>query len=76
MMAVGGDLRYPSIEGPRTRMGDFMNWYLGKLQIAARRDPTLTFTFHSVANLLVPPPALLKPNIVFRVARGNLAARH
>jgi flavin-dependent dehydrogenase len=72
LMSVGGDLRYPSIEGPRTRMGDFMNWYLGKLQIAARGDPALTFTFHSVANLLMPPPALLKPNIALRVVRGNL----
>jgi 2-polyprenyl-6-methoxyphenol hydroxylase-like FAD-dependent oxidoreductase len=72
LMAVGGDLRYPEVEGPRTAMGNFVNWYLGKLHIAARQDPRLTLAFHSVANLLADPPTLLKPKIAFRVARGNL----
>ena len=72
LMAVGGDLRYPSVEGPRTAMGNFVNWYLAKLQIASRKDPTLTLAFHTVANLLADPPTLLKPNVAFRVARGNL----
>ena len=72
VMAVGGDLRYPDVEGPRTAMGNFINWYLGKLHIAARNDAKLTLAFHSVANLLADPPTLLKPDIAFRVARGNL----
>jgi 2-polyprenyl-6-methoxyphenol hydroxylase-like FAD-dependent oxidoreductase len=72
LMAVGGDLRYPAVEGPRTAMGNFINWYLGKLHIAARKDPELTLAFHTVANLLADPPTLLKPNIAYRVARGNL----
>ena len=72
LMAVGGDLRYPTVEGPRTAMGNFVNWYLGKLHIAARKDPQLTLAFHTVANLLADPPTLLKPGIAFRVARGNL----
>ena len=72
LMAVGGDLRYPSVEGPRTAIGNFINWYLGKLHIAARKDPELTLAFHTVANLLADPPTLLKPGIAFRVARGNL----
>lgn len=72
LMAVGGDLRYPGVEGPRTAMGNFVNWYLGKLHIAARKDPALSLAFHSVANLLAEPPTLLKPNIAYRVARGNL----
>jgi 2-polyprenyl-6-methoxyphenol hydroxylase-like FAD-dependent oxidoreductase len=72
LMAVGGDLRYPAVEGPRTAMGNFINWYLGKLHIAARKDPELTLAFHSVANLLADPPTLLKPNIAYRIARGNL----
>lgn len=72
LMAVGGDLRYPAVEGPRTTMGNFVNWYLGKLHITARKDPSLAFAFHSVANLLADPPTLLKPSIAYRVARGNL----
>jgi 2-polyprenyl-6-methoxyphenol hydroxylase-like FAD-dependent oxidoreductase len=72
LMAVGGDLRYPEVAGPRTAMGNFINWYLGKLHIAARKDPQLTLAFHSVANLLADPPTLLRPNIAYRVARGNI----
>lgn len=72
LMAVGGDLRYPDVEGPRSAMGNFVNWYLGKLHIAARKDPELTLAFHTVANLLADPPTLLKPNVAYRVARGNL----
>ncbi|HJU41282.1 MAG TPA: FAD-dependent oxidoreductase [Vicinamibacterales bacterium] len=72
LMAVGGDLRYPTVEGPRTAMGNFVNWYLGKLHIASRKDPALTLAFHTVANLLADPPTLLKPNIAYRVARGNI----
>ena len=34
-MAVGGDLRLPAVEGPRSRMLRFTNWYVGKLHIAA-----------------------------------------
>jgi hypothetical protein len=45
---------------------------LGKLHIAARKDPALAFAFHSVANLLADPPTLLRPAVAFRVARGNL----
>ena len=72
LMAVGGDLRYEGVDGPRTAMGNFINWYLGKLHIAARKDPALAFAFHSVANLLADPPTLLRPAIALRVARGNL----
>ena len=72
LMAVGGDLRYPSVKGPRTTMGNFVNWYLAKLQIASRKDPALTLAFHRVANLLADPPTLLRPQVAFRVARGNL----
>lgn len=74
-MAVGGDLRYPDIEGPRSRFGDFINWYLGKVHIAARRDPAVSFAFHSVANLLAEPPSLLHPSVAFRVIKGNVGAR-
>ena len=60
------------MDGPRTTMGAFINWYLGKLHIAARKDPALTYAFNSVSNLLAEPPTLLKPNVAFRVMKGNL----
>lgn len=74
-MAMGGDLRYPEVEGPRTRFGDFINWYLGKVHIAARRDPSVSLAFHKVANLLADPPSLLSPGVALRVAKGNVGVR-
>jgi hypothetical protein len=71
-MAVGGDLRYDEVQGPRSGMVKFINWYLGKLHSAAAGDPQVALAFHRVANLLDPPPAILKPSIALRVMQGNL----
>ena len=71
-LAVGADLRIPEVEGPRTPMVRFVNWYLGKLQIAARRDPVTTLALHRVANLVAPPPTILHPRIALRVLRANV----
>src|SRR6185436_2055054 len=43
-VAVGNDLRFPHVEGKRTPMGQFLNWYVGKLHIAARQDASLSVT--------------------------------
>ena len=78
-MAVGGDLRYQAVEGPRTGMVRFINWYIGKLHIAAAGDPAVARAFHRVANLLEPPPSILKPAVALRILQGNLRkppARH
>ena len=78
-MAVGGDLRYEDVEGPRSGMVKFVNWYIGKLHIAAAGDPAVARAFHRVANLLDPPPSLMQPKIAFRILQGNLrkpATRH
>ena len=78
-MAVGGDLRYQGVEGTRSAMVKFVNWYIGKLHIAAAGDPVVARAFHRVANLLDPPPSLMQPSIAFRILNGNMrrpAARH
>jgi len=74
-IAVGADLAFPQAEGPRGPMVNFLNWYIAKLHRAAHRDPVLALAFHKVSNLVAPPPTLLRPGIVWRVLRGNLAAR-
>ena len=56
-MAVGGDLRYDGVEGARSGMVKFVNWYIGKLHIAAAGDPVVARAFHRVANLLIRRPA-------------------
>ena len=71
-MAVGGDLRYPEVDGARTGMVKFVNWYIGKLHIAAAGDPKVALAFHRVANLLDPPPSLMQPSIALRILQGNL----
>jgi hypothetical protein len=71
-MAVGGDLRYNEVEGQRSGMVKFVNWYIGKLHIAAAGDPKVALAFHRVANLLDPPPSLMQPSIALRILQGNL----
>jgi hypothetical protein len=49
----------------------FINWYIGKLHLAATRDSTLSTAFLKVVNLMMPPSSLLSPAIVRRVWQGN-----
>jgi hypothetical protein len=69
---VGNDLAYPEIEGPRTPMVRFFNWYIGKLHLAAHNDPQVSIAFLKVINMVAPPPSMLHPRIVWRVIKGNL----
>jgi 2-polyprenyl-6-methoxyphenol hydroxylase-like FAD-dependent oxidoreductase len=73
--AVGNDVRFPAIAGPRTPMTRFITWYLGKLHHAAQHDAALSIAFLKVVNLLEPPPSILRPAVVWRVLRGNLWLR-
>jgi 2-polyprenyl-6-methoxyphenol hydroxylase-like FAD-dependent oxidoreductase len=73
--AVGNDLRFPAIEGPRSPLTNFINWYVGKLHRAAHHDPAVSIAFLKVVNLLAPPPSILRPSVLWRVIRGNLWPR-
>lgn len=70
-IAVGNDLRHPQVNGARPPMRRFINWYIGKLHLAATRDSRLATEFLKVVNLMIPPPSLLSPAIAWRVWRGN-----
>jgi 2-polyprenyl-6-methoxyphenol hydroxylase-like FAD-dependent oxidoreductase len=74
-IAVGNDLRHPQVKGPRSPKVRFINWYIGKLHMAARHDAKLATAFLEVANLEAPPTKLLSPSIVMRVISGNLGRR-
>jgi 2-polyprenyl-6-methoxyphenol hydroxylase-like FAD-dependent oxidoreductase len=74
-IAVGNDLRHPQVVGPRPAKVRFINWYIGKLHMAARHDAKLATAFLEVANLEAPPTKLLHPAIVLRVIKGNLGSR-
>jgi hypothetical protein len=70
--AVGTDLSYPEVEGERTPFIRFINWYIGKLHIAAQTDSEVSIAFLKVINMIAPPPSILHPRIVWRVIKGNL----
>ena len=69
-IAVGNDLRHPQVRGERPLILRFINWYIGKLHLAAARDGALAVAFLQVANLMRSPLALLRPAIAWRVWRG------
>ncbi|HEU0087832.1 MAG TPA: FAD-binding monooxygenase [Pseudonocardiaceae bacterium] len=71
-MAVGSDLRFPEVEGPRPLRLRVVNRYLPRLHVAAAQDPRVGRTFLQVANLLARPERLLSPPVAIRVLRANL----
>jgi hypothetical protein len=73
-IAVGNDLRHPQVQGPRSPKVRFINWYIGKLHMAARNDAVLANAFLKVANLVMSPAGLLHPSIIARVLWGNIGS--
>ncbi len=71
-IAVGNDLRHPQVAGARPAFVRFINWYIGKLHMAAQHDAKLANAFLSVANLVASPPTLLGPSVALRILLGNL----
>ncbi|WP_236793836.1 NAD(P)/FAD-dependent oxidoreductase [Amycolatopsis sp. GM8] len=74
-MSTGSDLRYPGVEGPRSVRGRVVSAYSQRAQVAAHRDPLVARTFMRVANLTLPPTALLAPDVVVRVLRARPPTR-
>ena len=74
-IAVGNDLRHPKVQGTLPAKVRFINWYIGKLHMAARYDGALANAFLRVANLEAPPTSLLSPANAWRVICGNLSRR-
>ncbi len=69
-IAVGNDLRNPRVKGARPPMLRFINWYIGKLHLAAAHDTKLATAFLNVVNLMIPPTSLLRPALAWRVWRN------
>jgi 2-polyprenyl-6-methoxyphenol hydroxylase-like FAD-dependent oxidoreductase len=70
--AVGNDLCFPEVEGSRTPMVRFLNWYIGKVHIAAHNDARVSIAFLKVTNMIAPPTSIMLPRIVWRVMKANL----
>jgi 2-polyprenyl-6-methoxyphenol hydroxylase-like FAD-dependent oxidoreductase len=67
-LTVGNDQRLAGAPQPAPRRA--LNWYLGRYQAAARRDPVLALAIQRVGNLLAPPSSLLHPRLALRVFLG------
>ncbi len=68
-MAVGGDLAFPAVPGPRTPKTRLLNAYIRRLHRAGSAEPALAEAFVRVAGLVDRPQALLSPGVVVRVLR-------
>ena len=66
-MAIGSDLRFPEVQGPRTEQMQFTNWYLDKIQHAAHQDPTVVLALNRVTHMMAPPFSLMSPEIVWHL---------
>jgi 2-polyprenyl-6-methoxyphenol hydroxylase-like FAD-dependent oxidoreductase len=73
-IAVNNDLRMSQTIGPRGAKVKFTNWYLSKLYRAARQDAALSVACHRVANLVDPPPSVMRPSNLLRVFREAMRA--
>jgi 2-polyprenyl-6-methoxyphenol hydroxylase-like FAD-dependent oxidoreductase len=76
-IAVGTDLRFDHVVGPRTAKVRFVNRYLARLYRAAQDDAVVATAFLRVVNLFDRPEHLLSPRIALRVllrGRGRVTA--
>ncbi|MCI0383828.1 NAD(P)/FAD-dependent oxidoreductase [Streptomyces sp. CNQ085] len=74
LLAAGGDLRFPGVEGRRGPADGLLDRYLTRYRAAASVDPVLGRTFLSVAHMLQPPARLMSPGHVLRVLRASRRA--
>ncbi|GIJ43670.1 FAD-binding monooxygenase [Virgisporangium aliadipatigenens] len=66
-IAVGGDLAFPAVEGPRTVRVRVLNAYLRRVLRATETDPAVTRAFLRTINLTRPPSRLFAPGMLRRV---------
>ncbi|MDX3850129.1 FAD-dependent oxidoreductase [Streptomyces sp. AK02-01A] len=66
-VVVGGDLRYPEVEGPRTEQLEQVHAFMAQVHAAASRDPEVGRVVVRLISLLEGPEALMDPAFVQRV---------
>jgi len=69
-VSVGADLRFPEVEGRRTKADWLVNRYLDRYRVAASADPVLGTAFLRVTNMIDPPTRLMAGGHVLRVFRS------
>ena len=71
-MAVGEDLRYPQVEGPRPAGTSLINWYLARVHRATLRDREISRVFFNIMTMTHSPSEIFKPAAMVRVLGGGL----
>jgi 2-polyprenyl-6-methoxyphenol hydroxylase-like FAD-dependent oxidoreductase len=66
-ITVGNDKRLSMQHEAASLKSRFLNWYMPRFHVAARRDPVVSLAFRKVANLYAAPTSLLHPRILRRV---------
>jgi 2-polyprenyl-6-methoxyphenol hydroxylase-like FAD-dependent oxidoreductase len=72
--AVGNDLSFPEVDGPRSPQVRVLNWYLDKVHQAAHHDAAVSIAFLKVINMVASPTALMQPRILWSVLTDGLAS--
>jgi 2-polyprenyl-6-methoxyphenol hydroxylase-like FAD-dependent oxidoreductase len=70
-LAIGSDLALPEVAGERPLLTRLSNAWAERILTAAERDPYVAEVFGSVTDLLAPPTVLVRPRLVWRVARSR-----
>jgi hypothetical protein len=70
-IATGEDLRFPEVVGPRPPGMGLLHRYMARVHRAARKDPVVLRRFLEVAHLLKEPPAIMAPDVAWRVLVGG-----
>lgn len=63
-IAVGNDLRFAEVQGPRTPRTRLVNRYMSRVLVHAAHDPDVARAVFRVGNLLAPPQSLLTPRML------------
>ena len=74
-LAIGSDLSLPEVEGERPLLTRLSNAWAERILTAAEHDPYVAEVFGSVTDLIASPTALMRPRLVWRVARNKRQGR-
>jgi 2-polyprenyl-6-methoxyphenol hydroxylase-like FAD-dependent oxidoreductase len=72
-IAVGGDLRFPEVEGERGPQDEEINGYLDQFRASAAVDPVLGTAFLKVIHMVEPVATLFSPELMERVQQPRPA---
>ena len=70
-LSTGEDFRHAETVGPRSASLRFLHWYTQKVQVASGHDAFCAERLYEIMNLLKPPSALFRPDILWRLATSR-----